>query len=410
MSVNTKNWTHVWRNVHLATMSESSSEPYGALTHGAIACSGDKIAWIGTQADLPVNFSAQSHDGNGCWITPGLIDCHTHIVYGGNRAGEFEQRLTGVSYDEIARSGGGIVSTVKATRQASFDSLYLSAQKRLGYLIAEGVTGIEIKSGYGLDLETEVKMLEVARKLENNHPVNVATTYLGAHALPPEENDKDSYIKWIVEQAIPAVAQQGVADAVDVFCENIAFSAAQCNLVFAAAKRHGLPVKAHVEQLSNQGGAALAASYDALSADHLEYLDAEGVAAMKASGTVAVLLPGAFYYLRETKVPPIELLRGLGVPMAIATDCNPGSSPALSLLLMLNMACTLFRFTPEESLLGVTRHAARALGWQDHAGTLDVGKRADFVLWDIDAPGELAYAIGGNPSCCVIKDGEQVSG
>jgi imidazolonepropionase len=330
-------------------------------------------------------------------------------VYGGNRAKEFELRLTGVSYDEIARAGGGIVSTVRATRAASEESLYQSAAKRLANFLREGVTGIEIKSGYGLDAATELKMLRVARRLGEEWPVDVATTFLGAHALPPEESDKDTYINWVADTLMPEVARDDLADAVDVFCEGIAFDTDQAQRIFQAAQQLGLPIKAHVEQLSNLGGAALAASYGALSVDHLEYLDATGVAEIARAGTVAVLLPGAFYFLRETQLPPIEQLRTARVPIAIASDANPGSSPACSLLLMLNMACTLFRLTPEEALAGVTRNAARALGWQAHTGTIEVGKRADFVLWDIAGPGELAYSIGGNPRRTVVKNGRIVT-
>ncbi len=400
-------WTHIWYNVHLATMVDPL--PYGAIENAAIAVEGDRIAWLGAAVDLPTDHQATLHDGNGLWVTPGLIDCHTHLIYGGNRSQEFELRLTGVSYDEIARRGGGIVSTVEATRKASEESLYQSAIKRLSSFLNEGVTGIEIKSGYGLDRDTELKMLKVARRLGDDWPVDVATTFLGAHALPPEYSEKDVYIDWVANTMIPEVVKTGHADAVDVFCEGIAFNNDQCERIFKAAAAHGLSIKAHVEQLSNSDGAALAASYGALSVDHLEYLDAAGVEAIKKSGTVAVLLPGAFYFLRETQLPPVDRLRNAQVPIAIASDANPGSSPACSLLLMLNMACTLFRLTPEESLRGATRHAAQALGWQKRLGTLEVGKQADFVLWDISSPGELSYSIGGNPCVDVIKNGCVVS-
>ncbi|MCZ6643420.1 MAG: imidazolonepropionase [Gammaproteobacteria bacterium] len=402
-------WTHIWTNVHLATMADQSPLPYGAIENAAIAVEGDRIAWLGAAADLPADHQATIHDGEGSWITPGLIDCHTHLVYGGSRSQEFELRLTGVSYDEIARRGGGIVSTVDATRKASVESLYQSAARRLSSFLNEGVTGIEIKSGYGLDRDTELKMLKVARRLGDDWPVDVATSFLGAHALPPEYSEKDAYIDWVANTMIPEVAQTGHADAVDVFCEGIAFDNNQCERIFKAAAANGLPIKAHVEQLSNSGGAALAASYGALSVDHLEYLDAAGVEAIKKTDTVAVLLPGAFYFLRETQLPPVERLRNAQVPIAIASDANPGSSPTCSLLLMLNMACTLFRLTPEESLRGVTRHAARALGWQKRLGTLEVGKQADFVLWEISSPGELSYSIGGNPCVSVIKNGCELS-
>ena len=407
--VTVNRWTHIWHNVQLATMAEQNPSPYGAIENAAIAVEGDRIAWLGAAADLPTDHRATLHDGQGLWITPGLIDCHTHLVYGGNRSQEFELRLTGVSYDEIARRGGGIVATVDATRKASEESLYQSAAKRLSSFLNEGVTGIEIKSGYGLDRDTELKMLKVARRLGDEKPVDVATTFLGAHALPPEYTDKDAYIDWVADTMIPDVVKKGHADAVDVFCEGIAFNTEQCERIFKAATEHGLSIKAHVEQLSNLGGAALAASYGAISVDHLEYLDAAGVEAIKKSGTVAVLLPGAFYFLRETQLPPVDRLRSAQVPIAIASDANPGSSPTCSLLLMLNMACTLFRLTPEESLRGVTRHAAQALGWEKRLGTLEVGKQADFVLWDVSSPGELSYAIGANPCVDVIKNGRIVS-
>jgi imidazolonepropionase len=402
-------WTHVWTNVHLATMADQHASPYGAIENAAIAVEGDRIAWLGDAADLPAHPQATVHDGDGAWITPGLIDCHTHLVYGGNRAQEFELRLTGVSYDEIARRGGGIVSTVEATRKASEELLYQSAIRRLRSFLSEGVTGIEIKSGYGLDRDTELKMLKVARRLGENCPVDVAATFLGAHALPPEYAEKDAYIDFVANIMIPEVAKNAQADAVDVFCEGIAFDTTQCERIFQAAAAHGLSIKAHVEQLSNLGGASLAASYGALSVDHLEYLDDAGIQAIKESGTVAVLLPGAFYFLRETRFPPVDQLRNAKIPIAIASDSNPGSSPACSLLLMLNMACTLFRLTPDESLRGVTRHAAQALGWQNRLGTLEVGKQADFVLWDVSSPAELAYFIGGNPCVNVIKNGSVVA-
>jgi imidazolonepropionase len=341
-------------------------------------------------------------------MTPGLIDCHTHLVYGGNRAEEFELRLTGVDYEEIARRGGGILSTVRATREASEEVLYQDAARRLQHFLDEGVTGIEIKSGYGLDRDSELKMLRVARLLGDQFPVSVSTTFLGAHTLPPEYADGDAYIDYLGEQLLPEVVGERLADAVDIFCEGIGFDLAQTEKMFLAAQAQDLPIKIHAEQLSNLGGAALAARLGARSADHLEYLDAAGVAAMKEAGTVAVLLPGAFYFLRETKLPPIEQLREAGVPIAIASDCNPGSSPAESLLLMLNMACTLFHLTPEEALTGVTRNAARALGWEADRGSLEIGKRADLVLWDIQHPAELAYHIGRNPCHRVVLAGGTV--
>ena len=357
--------------------------------------------------DLPATLrAAREHDAGGRWITPGLIDCHTHLVYAGSRAGEFEQRLNGATYEEIARAGGGIRSTVAATRAASELVLLEESKPRLRSLVTEGVTTVEIKSGYGLETGAEAKMLRVARALGNALPVTVRTTFLGAHALPPEFDGRaDAYIDEICERMLPEVARAGLADAVDAFCERIGFSAAQTERVFEAARRLGLPVKLHAEQLSNQGGARLAARYGALSADHVEYIDEDDVVAMARAGTVAVLLPGAFYFLRETRVPPIELLRRHGVAMAVATDCNPGTSPMTSLLLALNMACTLFRLTPQEALAGATREAARALGLAHEGGTLEAGKVADFVLWDVDRPAELAYGIGMNPVHAVVKGG-----
>jgi imidazolonepropionase len=395
-------------------MDPARSNPYGALgeadADGALAIKDGNIAWLGSMADLPEydEDSVAVFDGDGRWMTPGLIDCHTHLVYGGNRAEEFELRLTGVDYEEIARRGGGILSTVRATREAGEDELYQSAARRLQHFLDEGVTGIEIKSGYGLDRDNELKMLRVARLLGEQLPVTVSTTFLGAHTLPPEYADGDAYIDYLAAELLPEVADNSLADAVDIFCEGIGFDLAQTERMFLAAQARGLPIKIHAEQLSNLGGAALAARLGARSADHLEYLDEAGVAALKEAGTVAVLLPGAFYFLRETKLPPIELLREAEVPIAIASDCNPGSSPAESLLLMLNMACTLFHMTPEEALTGVTRHAARALGWAATRGSLEVGKRADLVLWDIQHPAELAYHIGRNPCYRVVLAGETV--
>ncbi|HMB77577.1 MAG TPA: imidazolonepropionase, partial [Kiloniellaceae bacterium] len=367
-----------------------------------------RIAFVGPQSDLPgvpESLALHLRRLEGRWITPGLIDCHTHLVYGGDRAGEFEQRLQGVSYADIARAGGGIKSTVTATRSADRSSLLADAKGRAEALLSEGVTTIEIKSGYGLDLDNELKQLWAARRLGALLPVTVRTTFLGAHALPPEaEGDSDGYIDRVVEM-LPQVKSSGLADAVDAFCENIAFSPEQTARVFEAARRLGLPVKLHADQLSDSGGAALAAKFQALSADHLEYTSEAGVAAMAEAGTVAVLLPGAFYFLRETKLPPLEAFRAAGVPIAIASDSNPGSSPVTSLLLMLNMACTLFRMTPEEALAGVTREAARALGLARSHGTLELGKAADFAIWEIDRPAELAYRIGFNPLHQAVRSG-----
>ena len=406
-------WDSLWTNARIATMVPAGEDPYGALADGAIAVADGVIAWVGPTAELDRS-QAQGvpvHDAGHSWITPGLIDCHTHIVYGGNRAAEFEQRLNGATYEEIARAGGGIVSTVRATRQASVDALVENALPRVRSLLREGVTTIEIKSGYGLDTATERRMLQAARRVPDHLPVDVATTFLGAHALPPEyAGDADGYIDLVCGEMIPAVAEAGEADAVDAFCESIGFTRAQTVRVFRAAHDHHLPVKLHAEQLSDLGGAALVAEFDGLSADHLEYAGEDGVRALAQAGTVAVVLPGAFYFLRETQVPPIELFRRHGCRIALSTDCNPGSSPVTSLLLMMNMACNLFRMTPAEALAGVTREAARALGLQDRIGTLEAGKAADFALWDIGSPGELAYPAGFNPCRAVVKNGEVVLG
>ena len=401
----------LWVNIHLATMTETG--PYGMVKDGAIAIGGGKIAWLGKRIDLPADFESQAakvYDGQSGWITPGLVDCHTHLVYGGSRAREFELRLMGATYEEIARQGGGIRSTVAATREADEETLLKQSAPRLKALMQEGVTTVEIKSGYGLDLETEIRMLGVARELGEKYPVTVIPTYLGAHALPPEyEGQSDAYIDFVCNTVMPEVAAQNLAVAVDAFCENIGFTPEQTERVFKTAKKMGLAVKLHAEQLSDLLGAELAARYGALSADHLEYVSEKGVKAMAASGTVAVLLPGAFYFLRETRLPPLDLLRRHSVPIALSTDCNPGSSPVTSLLLILNMACTLFKMTPEEALAGVTRNGARALGLQDRIGTLEPGKDADFVVWDIDEPAELAYRIGFNPQKQVVRGGKLLS-
>lgn len=404
MSLNNE-FDSVWIDVNLATINETD---YGIIENAAIAIKDGKIAWLGKRADIPAfdAFSTPTYQGKGGWITPGLIDCHSHIVYGGNRAKEFEMRLEGATYQEIAAAGGGIVSTVKATREADEETLYVAAKDRLNALMKEGVTTVEIKSGYGLDIETEIKMLRIARLLGQHHPVDVKTTFLGAHALPPEFKDNaDGYIDLVCGEMLEAVAQENLADAVDAFCESVGFDLPQTKRVFEAAKKHNLPVKLHAEQMSNLGGSEMAAEFNALSVDHIEYLDEAGVKAIKESGTVAVVLPGAFYFLRETKQPPFELLRKHQVPMAIATDANPGSSPLCSLQLMLNMACTLFRMTPYEALSGVTINAAKALGIQDKVGSLAVGKQADLVLWDIEHPAQLSYQFGVNPCAQVIKNG-----
>jgi len=386
----------IWRNARIATMCEGASD-YAALEGASIVADKGRIVWLGKDADAPDYSAAQTVDLEGRWITPGLIDCHTHLVYGGNRAVEFEQRLQGATYEEISRAGGGIVSTVRATREAGTDALIAQALPRLDSLMADGVTTIEIKSGYGLNTQTEMKMLEAARALADQRDVRVRTTFLGAHALPPEaEGDTDAYITSVCQEQLPAVAAAGLADAVDAFCEGIGFSNVQTRRVFEAAEAHGLPVKLHAEQLSNLHGAALAAEFSALSADHLEYVDVAGVQAMQKSGTVAVLLPGAFYFLRDDHLPPVDLFRQHEVAMALASDSNPGSSPMGSLLLVLNMACTLFRMTPVEALAGVTCNAAKALGLENDIGTLEVGKACDLAIWDIEHPAELSYAIGLN--------------
>jgi imidazolonepropionase len=391
-------WDLLIENVHLATMVD---EGYGEIVDGALAVADGVIAWLGARAECPAGERASVKkivDGKGGWLTPGLIDCHTHIIHGGNRSDEFEARLNGAGYEDIARAGGGIMSTVRATRAASEDALLRASLPRVKRLLDEGVTTLEIKSGYGLTLEDEAKMLRVARRIGRALPVTVATTFLGAHALPPDYAGRaDAYIDAVCDVMLPALAAEHLVDAVDAFCERIAFTTAQTARVFDAARALGLPVKLHAEQLSDQGGAALVAAYDGLSADHLEHVTSAGIAAMKSAGTVAVLLPGAYYFLRETQAPPVAELRAAGVPMALATDCNPGTSPLTSLLLAMNMGCTLWRLTPREALAGVTVHAARALGLQGDRGRLAVGLRADLALWEIARPADLAYAMGLNP-------------
>ena len=391
-------------------MQQGVAQPYGLIEDAALVVKNGLLEWVGARLDLPAQFASSDisiNDANGALITPGLIDCHTHLVYGGNRAGEFEQRLNGASYEDIAKAGGGIASTVKSTRDTTELELKTQSTPRLQALLAEGVTTIEIKSGYGLALDHERKTLRVARSLGAAHPVSVQTTFLGAHAVPPEFVGRtDDYVDEVLRM-LAALHVEGLVDAVDAFCERIGFSVAQTERVFKAAKALGLPVKLHAEQLSDSGGAQLAASYGALSCDHLEWLSDAGVAAMAQSRTTAVLLPGAFYFLRETKLPPIAALRSAGVPIAISTDCNPGSSPCTSLLLMLNMACTLFRVTPEEALAGATRNAARALGLTDR-GVLAAGKRADFVLWGVRSPAELSYAFGSCPRLQTVFNGAVV--
>ncbi|AYM85466.1 imidazolonepropionase [Pseudoalteromonas agarivorans] len=385
-------------DANIATMDSTIDAPYGAIENAALAIKNGEIVWLGEQSNLPSfdAFATPTLSIKGQWLTPGLIDCHTHLIFAGSRAEEFEQRLQGVSYEQIAAQGGGIASTVKATRAADHEQLFVDAKDRLNTLLAEGVTTAEIKSGYGLDVENEIKILEVARLLNEHHPIDIKTTFLGAHALPPEYKGRaDEYIDLVCTQMLEQVVANNLADAVDVFCENVGFSLAQTKQVFDAATKHNLPVKCHAEQLSNQQGAQLVAEYKGLSADHIEYLDENGVKAMAEVGTVAVLLPGAFYFLRETQLPPIDLLQKYNVPIAIASDFNPGTSPLCSVQLMMNMACTLFRLTPEQALAGVTRNAAQALGLKDR-GVLKVGARADIAHWQISHPAQLSYQFGVN--------------
>ena len=397
----------LWQHCHVATMAQGK---YSIIEDAAMVTVGSLIEWIGPRSQVPTLDYAQVHDLQGAWVTPGLIDCHTHTVFGGNRSGEFEQRLEGVSYAEIAAQGGGIASTVRATRAASEDELFESSRKRLCSLLRDGVTTVEIKSGYGLDLASERKLLRVIRRLGDALPVSVRATCLAAHALPPEYKDRaDDYIDHICTEMLPALAAEGLVDAVDAFCEYLAFSPEQVERVFKGARQLGLPVKRHAEQLSSLHGSSLAARYQALSADHLEFMTEDDAIAMAASDTVAVLLPGAFYFLRETQLPPMDALRRHGVKIAIASDLNPGTSPALSVRLMLNMACTLFRMTPEEALAGATQHAATALGMGDTHGSLEVGKVADFVAWQIDRPADLAYWLGGELDKRVVRHGVDIN-
>ena len=397
----------LWQHCNVATMANGT---YSIIEDAALVTRDGYIEWLGPRQQLPTGEYGQTHGLEGAWVTPGLIDCHTHTVFGGNRSGEFEQRLQGVSYADIAAAGGGIASTVRATRAASEDELFDSARQRLLCLLRDGVTSVEIKSGYGLSLESERKILRVIRRLGEELPVTVRSTCLAAHALPPEYKDRaDDYIEHICNEMLPALAAEGLVDAVDAFCEYLAFSPAQVERVFKVAQQLGLPVKLHAEQLSSLHGSSLAARYQALSADHLEFMTEEDAIAMAASGTVAVLLPGAFYFLRETQLPPMEALRKHGVKIAIASDLNPGTSPGLSLRLMLNMACTLFRMTPEEALAGVTLHAAMALGMGETHGSLEPGKVADFVAWNIDRPADLAYWLGGDLDKRVVRSGVDVT-
>jgi imidazolonepropionase len=394
-------WDLLLIDCHAASMAADTDLPYGAVRDAAIGVEAGRIAWIGPRAALPgqpAGLARVVHSLDGGWVTPGLVDCHTHLVFGGDRAVEWERRLNGATYEEIARAGGGILSSVRATRAAGEDELVESALVRLKAMTAQGVTTVEVKSGYGLDLENELKCLRAATRLGPLNGVRVMRTLLSAHALPPEYADnREGYVDLIANAIIPAAARESLADAVDAFCETIGFTRDETRRVFAAAKAHGLRVKLHAEQLSDQGGAALAADAGALSADHLEHLSEAGVAAMARAGTVAVLLPGAYYFLRDTRAPPVDALRKAGVPMAVATDCNPGTSPLTSPLLAMNMACTLFRLTPEEALAGFTRDGARALGLQAETGTLETGKAADLAVWRVDDPSELAYWMGANP-------------
>ena len=389
--------------------SERNALPYGEIANGGVAISGDRIEWVGAMSELPSELregAASILDAKDRWVTPGLIDCHTHLVFAGNRAREFEMRLQGASYEQIARGGGGIASTVRATRAATDEELFSVASTRLSTLESFGVTTVEVKSGYGLDVETELRMLRVARRLDVEHPVAVRTTFLGAHALAPEyTDDRSGYIDLICGTMIPRVMDEGLADGIDAFCEGIAFTPQECERVFAVGTQHGLPIRVHADQLSDSGGAALAARVGALSADHLEYASEAGIQAMAKSGTSAVLLPGAFYFLGEDQVPPVDALRLHGVSMAIATDLNPGSSPINSPLTAMNMACVLFGLSPEEALCGMTRNAAKVLGMSGDRGVLSAGSCADVVLWDIDHPSELSYWIGSNPCDAVVQAG-----
>jgi imidazolonepropionase len=413
--VSDERWDRVWIGANLATMvadtprEGSGDSAYGRLEHSAIAVRGEHIAWIGPAAEaarLAAGRGVPVIDAQGAWITPGLIDCHTHLVYGGNRVAEYEQRLNGASYAEIAAAGGGIQATVRATRAASFDSLYDAARARARRLMSEGVTTLEIKSGYGLELDAERRLLQVARALASELPLSICTTYLGLHALPEEyRDDRRAFVDIVSGPWLQALAAEGLVDAVDAFCETIAFTAAETEQFLGAAQALGLPLHVHAGQLSDLGAAELAARYRALSADHLEYLSAGGAAALARGGTVAVLLPGAFFTLRQTDAPPVAMLRAAGVRMAVATDCNPGTSPCTSLLLAMNLACTLFGLTPLEALRGTTVHAAQALGLAADRGTLEIGKRADFALWRIDRPAELSYGLGANPCIGVVRGG-----
>jgi len=402
-------WDLLLIDARIATMQRGTAS-YGTIEDGAIAISGDSLAWVGSAADIPAHSAKETRSLAGQWITPALIDCHTHLIFGGDRSGEFEQRLQGVSYENIARAGGGILSTVRATREASPDELFKTAMQRLRALAATGVATVEIKSGYGLDVESELKMLQVARRLGDSTELTVVTTLLAAHAIPPEfSDDADAYVDLVCEQLIPAVAERKLADAVDAYCEKFAFNAEQIAKVFTCARSHNLPVKLHADQLSDGAGAALAAQFGALSADHLEYTSHDGVAAMARAGTAAVMLPGAYLTLNETQQPPIDEMRSNEVPIAIATDLNPGTSPLCSIPEAMALACRLFKLAPEECLAGVTREAALALGLGADRGTLEAGKRADIAIWDIGHPRELSYWLGIHPLAGLLIAGRDVS-
>ena len=404
-------WDKLWTNVHLATLA-TNDIPYGAIRNAALASKDGKIAWLGAMQDLPglpEQLASEVIDKRGMWVTPGLIDCHTHLVFGGQRADEFARKLQGEAYEAILASGGGIFSSVRATRKVSFDQLLEVALERARFAMTQGVTTLEIKSGYGLDLESELKILCVAKRLGELLPITIRATCLAAHVVPPEyQNRRAEYVTWIINELLPQIKKENLATAVDVFCEKIAFSLAETEQIFQGARALGFDLKIHAEQLSAMGGSSLAARYQALSADHLEYMTEADVLALKTSGTVPVLLPGAFYFLREPQIPPIALLRKHQVPIALATDFNPGTSPINSLSTIMNLACILWRFTPEESLRGVTLHAAQALGLETTLGSLEVGKEADLAFWKIETPAELAYYLHGRSCDGLVKKGKLV--
>lgn len=405
-------WDKLWINVHLATITNTNA-PYGAIQHAAIGVKNGTIAWLGEEKNLPdapEKLATEVHHGAGLWVTPGLLDCHTHMVFGGQRADEFARKLQGESYESILASGGGILSSVQATRQATQEELFQTALERAHFAMSQGVTVLEIKSGYGLSLESELKILQVIQRLKKELPITIKATCLAAHVVPPEyQHQRAAYIAFICEKLLPQIKQEGLADAVDVFCEKIAFTVAETEQIFQAAKALGFELKIHAEQLSSLHGSQLAADYQALSADHLEYITEEDILAMKKSQTVAVLLPGAFYFLREKQLPPIDLFKQHQVPIALATDFNPGTSPINSLSSIMNLACVLWRFTPEEALRGVTLHAAQALQLQTTHGSLEVGKAADFAFWNIETPAELAYYLHGRTCHQLVIQGKEIA-